>query len=142
MVLWARHSDRTQERNWHVLLACVIGCLGFLASAHAHTLVGILLALTVAMVGLSAAKGPLWAIPPLFLSGAGAAAGIAMINSIGNLGGFLGPYLTGWFKDRLGSYAGGLYAVAGLLALSATLMLFLTRRSVSPASAPARDRQG
>ena len=141
MILWARHSDRTQERTWHVILACLTGCLGFLWSAQTHSLVGILLALTVAMLGLSAAKGPLWAMPPQFLAGAGAAAGIAAINSIGNLGGFLGPYLTGWFKERLGSYAGGLYAVAALLALSAVLMLLLSRLSASSASAPARGKQ-
>ena len=141
MILWARHSDRTQERTWHVILACLTSCLGFLWSAQTHSLVGILLALTVAMLGLSAAKGPLWAMPPQFLAGAGAAAGIAAINSIGNLGGFLGPYLTGWFKDRLGSYAGGLYAVAALLALSAALMLLLSRLSASSASAPARGKQ-
>lgn len=141
MILWARHSDRTQERTWHVVLACLVSCLGFLWSAHAHSLTGILLALTVAMLGLSAAKGPLWAMPSLFLSGAGAAAGIAMINSVGNLGGFLGPYLTGWFKDRYGSYAGGLYAVAGLLALSAALMLLLSRQPASPAAARAPDSQ-
>ncbi|MGA8042084.1 MAG: MFS transporter [Terracidiphilus sp.] len=141
MVFWARHSDRTQERTWHVVLPCLTGCLGFLWSAHTHTLAGILLALTVANLGISAAKGPLWAMPSLFLSGAGAAAGIAMINSIGNLGGFLGPYLIGWFKDRLGSYAGGLYAVAALLALSAVLMLLLSRQPASPAAARARDTQ-
>ncbi len=139
MVLWARHSDRTQERAWHVIVPCVLGSLGFLWSAHAHALAGILLALTVANLGISAAKGPLWAIPSVFLSGAGAASGIAMINSIGNLGGFLGPYLIGWFKDRAGSYAGGLYAVAAMLALSAGLMLLLSRQPASRVSAPARD---
>jgi ACS family tartrate transporter-like MFS transporter len=141
MVFWARHSDRTQERTWHVMVPCILGSLGFLWSAHAHSLAGILLALTVANLGISAAKGPLWAMPSLFLSGAGAAAGIAMINSIGNLGGFLGPYLIGWFKDRLGSYAGGLYAVGALLAISAALMLLLSRQPASQASARARDTQ-
>ena len=141
MILWARHSDRTHERTWHVALPCLAGCVGFLWSAHTHTLAGILLALTVANLGISAAKGPLWAMPSLFLSGAGAAAGIAMINSIGNLGGFLGPYLIGWFKDRVGSYAGGLYAVAAMLALSAGLMLLLSRQPASSASARARDTE-
>ena len=59
----------------------------------------------IASIGINAAKPPLWAMPTMFLSGASAAAGIAMINSIGNLGGFIGPYAIGWMKDRWGSYA-------------------------------------
>jgi ACS family tartrate transporter-like MFS transporter len=64
----------------------------------------------------------------MFLSGAGAAAGIAMINSIGNLGGFAGPYVIGWLKGKTGSYAGGLYLVAATLAVSAVVTLLLSRQ--------------
>lgn len=70
----------------------------------------------------------------MFLSGAAAATGIATINSIGNLGGFAGPAMIGWVKDQTGSYAGGLYSVAGLLMLSAVLTLLLSR-STKPALA-------
>jgi len=129
MIAWARHSDRTLERTWHVVIPCLAACLGFVWAGAAHTAVGVILALTIANIGISGAKAPLWAMPSMFLSGAGAAAGIALINSIGNLGGFIGPYLIGWMKDRWGSYAGGLYAVAAMLALSAVVMLVLSHQS-------------
>lgn len=126
MILWARHSDRTLERTWHVVIPCIAACLGFVWAGTAHTALGVILALTIANIGISGAKAPLWAMPSMFLSGAGAAAGIALINSIGNLGGFIGPYLIGWLKDRWGSYTGGLYAVGAMLALSAVVMLALS----------------
>ena len=87
---------------------------------------GAILALIAANVGVSAAKAPLWALPTMFLSGASAAAGIALINSIGNLGGFFGPFTIGWLKDKWGSYAGGLYVVGVMLAASAVVMLVLS----------------
>jgi ACS family tartrate transporter-like MFS transporter len=129
MTAWARHSDRTMERTWHVVLPCVAACIGFIWAGRAHTAIGVILALVIVNVGISAAKAPLWAMPTMFLSGAGAAAGIATINSIGNLGGFIGPYAIGWIKSRSGSYAGGLYVVAATLAISAILTLLLSRQT-------------
>lgn len=69
----------------------------------------------------------------MFLSGSAAAAGIATINSIGNLGGFVGPAMIGWIKERTGNFDGGLYFVAGLLVLSAVLTLLLSRAQAAPA---------
>jgi len=126
MIAWAHHSDRTLERTWHVVIPCVVACLGFMWAGATHSAAGVLLALTVVSAGISAAKAPLWSMPSMFLTGASAAAGIAMINSIGNLGGFIGPFLIGWMKQRWGSYAGGLMAVGALLALSAAAMLALS----------------
>ena len=132
MVAWAHHSDRTVERRWHVILPCVAASLGFIWAGVAQSAVAFILALTVINIGVNAAKAPLWAMPSSFLSGASAAAGIAMINSLGNLGGFLGPFLTGWLKDRFGSYAGGLYSVAALLAVSALVMSLLRMQAADP----------
>jgi ACS family tartrate transporter-like MFS transporter len=129
MTLWARHSDRTLERTWHVAIPCVAACLGFIWAGSARSAMGVILALVVVNVGISAAKAPLWAMASAFLSGAGAAAGIAMINSIGNLGGFIGPYMIGWIKGKTGSYAGGLYAVGATLAVSAAFTLLLSRKA-------------
>jgi ACS family tartrate transporter-like MFS transporter len=126
MMLWAHHSDDTLERTWHVVIPCAAACLGFAWAGITHTAMGVICALVVVNVGISAAKAPLWAMASTFLSGAGAAAGIAMINSIGNLGGFVGPYMIGWIKGKTGSYAGGLYLVGGTLALSAVLTLLLS----------------
>ncbi|MDC6126995.1 MFS transporter, partial [Burkholderia gladioli] len=139
MILWARHSDRSGERTWHVVIPCALACVGFVFAGGSSTIVGVIAALVVVNVGISAAKAPLWAMPSLFLSGSGAAAGIAMINSIGNLGGFVGPFAIGWLKGVTGGYAAGLYVVGASLALSAVLTLVLARQSrqAAPAAAAA-----
>ncbi|BAL26946.1 D-galactonate transporter (plasmid) [Azoarcus sp. KH32C] len=127
MVLWSRHSDRTGERTWHVILACLAAATGLVVAGGANSIVGLIAALTLVNIGISCAKPPLWSMPTTFLSGAAAATGIATINSIGNLGGFAGPAMIGWVKDQTGSFTGGLYFVAGLLVLSAFLTLMLAR---------------
>ncbi|SAK84443.1 major facilitator transporter [Caballeronia temeraria] len=140
MVIWSRHSDRTGERTWHVVLACVAAAVGLIVAAVASSVVGLIAALTLVNIGISCAKPPLWTMPTMFLSGAAAATGIATINSIGNLGGFAGPAVIGWLKESTGSYSGGLYFVAGLLVMSAVLTLLLARSqkaSVSTSNAAA-----
>jgi ACS family tartrate transporter-like MFS transporter len=127
MVLWALHSDRTGERTWHVILACLAAALGLALAGTAGSVISVVAALTLVNIGISSAKPPLWSMPTMFLSGSAAAAGIATINSIGNLGGFVGPTMIGWIKDLTGSFLGGLYFVAGLLVLSAVLTLLLAR---------------
>lgn len=129
MVWWARHSDRSGERTWHVVIPCVVACIGFVLAGNAVTALFVVLSLVVVNVGISSAKAPLWAMPSTFLSGAGAAAGIAMINSLGNLGGFVGPFAIGWLKNRTGGYAAGLYVVAATLAVSAVVTLLLARNT-------------
>ncbi|KKC43584.1 MFS transporter, partial [Acinetobacter sp. V2] len=126
MVLWSRHSDRTSERTWHVALACLTAAVGLAIAAGTHNVIGLIAALTIVNVGISCAKPPLWSMPTMFLSGSAAAAGIATINSIGNLGGFAGPAMIGWIKDQTGDFTGGLYFVAGLLIISTLLTLVLS----------------
>jgi ACS family tartrate transporter-like MFS transporter len=126
MILWARHSDRTLERTWHVAVPCLLGCVGLLWAGSAHAALAVVLALTIVNFGSNAPKGPVWALPGEFLSGASAAAGIAWINSLGNIGGFIGPWLIGVIKQRWGSYAGGLYVVGAMMALSAVVMVALS----------------
>ena len=127
MYLWAWHSDRRNERTWHVVLACLAAALGLALAAWSGSVVAIVSALVLVNVGISAAKPPLWSMPTLFLTGPAAAAGIATINSIGNLGGFVGPAMIGWIKQTTGSFEGGLFFVGGLLVLSAILTLLLAR---------------
>jgi ACS family tartrate transporter-like MFS transporter len=127
MVLWSRHSDRTGERTWHVILACLLASIGLVIAGNAEGMFALIAALTLVNIGISCAKPPLWSMPTMFLSGAAAATGIATINSIGNLGGFFGPAMIGWIKDSTGSYMGGLYFVAGLLIISASLTLWLSK---------------
>lgn len=126
MILWSRHSDKTNERTWHVALACLTAAVGLAIAASTGSMFGLIAALTIVNVGISCSKPPLWSMPTMFLSGAAAATGIATINSIGNLGGFAGPAMIGWVKDQTGSFAGGLYFVAGLLIFSTVLTLVLS----------------
>lgn len=126
MILWSRHSDKTNERTWHVALACLTAAIGLVIAASTNSMLGLIAALTIVNVGISCSKPPLWSMPTVFLSGAAAATGIATINSIGNLGGFAGPAMIGWVKDQTGSFTGGLYFVAGLLILSTALTLILS----------------
>jgi len=137
MVLWARHSDRSGERTWHVVSACLLASLGLVLAGIADTVLAVLLTLALINIGTSSAKPPLWSMPTMFLSGSAAAAGIATINSIGNLGGFVGPAMIGWIKDLTGSFQGGLFFVAALLLLSAVLTLVLARSQRVPAAAAA-----
>lgn len=129
MVLWARHSDRTGERSWHVIAACIVAAAGLIMAGTTASIVGVILALTIVNCGISASKPPLWSMPTLFLSGSAAAAGIATINSLGNLGGFVGPFMIGLIKQHTGSYTWGLWFVAGLLILSSLVVLWLSASS-------------
>ena len=135
MVLWSRHSDQTGERTWHVVIACLVAAAGLGLAGIAGSVLAVILALTLVNIGISSAKPPLWAMPTMFLSGTAAATGIATINSIGNLGGFAGPWVIGWIKETTGSFTGGLYVVAGFLCLSALVTLVLARSQRAAASA-------
>jgi ACS family tartrate transporter-like MFS transporter len=104
-----------------------VAAAGLALAGLSSTVVSVIAALTLVNIGVSSAKPPLWSMPTLFLSGPAAAAGIATINSIGNLGGFVGPAMIGWIKGQTGSFEGGLYFVGGLMALSAILTLVLSR---------------
>ena len=123
MVWVATHSDRTGERRWHVAAPALIGMFGFLASAYASAPVPALVALSVAAFGIWGAVGPFWAMPTSFLHGPAAAAGIALINSVGNVGGFVGPYALGWAREATGSFRGGILVLALGLACAAALAL-------------------
>ncbi|MEW6768357.1 MAG: MFS transporter [Pseudomonadota bacterium] len=127
MYLWSWHSDAQNERTWHVVIMCLIAAAGLCLAGVSTTVVAVVAALSLVNIGISAAKPPLWSMPTLFLVGPAAATGIATINSIGNLGGFVGPAMIGWIKDQTGSFAGGLYFVAGLLAFSAVLTVIVSR---------------
>ncbi|MFP2507626.1 MFS transporter [Buttiauxella gaviniae] len=123
MILWAKHSDKTKERTWHVVSACLLACVGFILAGSLHSLPLAIFALILANIGISSCKPPLWSIPSLFLNGPAAAAGLAAINSIGNLGGFAGPAVIGWLKETTGDFSLALYCVAGMLVISALLTL-------------------
>ena len=126
MVFVGRRSDRTGERRWHVAVPALIGAAGFAAAATVTgSLTASLAALSVAAFGIWGALGPFWALPTAFLRGTAAAGGVALVNAVGNIGGFVGPTLVGYARDATGSFGAGLWVLAGGLVAAALLTLTL-----------------
>jgi ACS family tartrate transporter-like MFS transporter len=126
MVLWSRNSDRTGERYWHAALACLIGAAGMAVAARAGGSAFLAIAgLSLTAFGVSAAKPPLWCLPTTFFAGNGAAASIGLINSLGTLGGFVGPYMIGSTNGVSGNFTRGLYLVGGTLVVSAVTLVVM-----------------
>jgi ACS family tartrate transporter-like MFS transporter len=121
LIAWGAISDRMNERRWNLLIACIVSTLGLVIAGLTMGTWWALAGMSIAAVGFYGSKGPFWAMPPMFLTGTAAAAAIAWINSIGNLGGFFGPWYVGIMKDATGSFSGGLYGLA-LLGLIAALI--------------------
>ena len=136
MVLVGRSSDKHLERRWHFALSAAMGGLGLVLSVQfSNYPVAALAALTLATVGVMSASPLFWSFPTAFLKSAAAAAGIAIINSIANLGGFVIPFLVGSIKDATGSTANGMYFIAALLfggAVLAVAVRFADRQSAAP----------
>jgi MFS transporter, ACS family, tartrate transporter len=127
MVLWGRRSDRVRERVWHTAIPLFISAAGLAACLYVHALVPTVIALSFALVGCYALKGPFWALSTEFLVAGTAAAGIAQINAIGNLAGFVGPFLLGWIKDLTGSYALGMLPMILLAVVGGIAVLSMGR---------------
>jgi ACS family tartrate transporter-like MFS transporter len=118
MLFWARQADTHAGKVLNLILTCALAAAGLVGSVLAPGLGLQLLALTVALVGVSAARAIFWTIPPRFLVGTAAAGGLAFINSVGTLGGFFGPFTMGWLKDLTGSFNSGLLVMAGILVIA------------------------
>src|SRR3954447_2338067 len=125
MVWWGRRSDHEAERRLHTAIPLFAAAGGILVSTLLDDPTLKMLSLCIAGFGIFACLPVFWTLPTAFLSGAAAAAGIAVINSIGNLAGFAGPFAMGWIKDTTGSYAGGLLLLAGLGVLAMGIVLML-----------------
>ena len=124
MVVWGRISDRMNERRWNLLVACLFSTFGLVLAGMTMGTWWALVGMSIAAMGFYGSKGPFFAMPPMFLSGTGLAAGIAWINSLGNLGGFFGPWYVGLMKDWTGSFSGGLYGLALFGAIAALVCAF------------------
>jgi ACS family tartrate transporter-like MFS transporter len=125
IVVWGRHSDRTLERRFHLAIPLVVASAGIAASTALDDPTMKMVALSVAGFGIFGCLPVFWTFPTAFLSGAAAAGGIALINSIGNLAGFAGPYVMGRVKDLTGSYSGGLLSLSAVGLLAAIIVLVL-----------------
>jgi MFS family permease len=136
MVLWSHRSDRTRERVWHMVVPCAAIIAGLAGAAFATDPALKMALICLAGFGLFASLPVFWTLPTAALNGAAAAAGIAAVNSIGNLGGYFGPQVFGLLKDRTGSELVGLLCLAALPALSAGLVFALGRGMRQEASGP------
>jgi MFS transporter, ACS family, tartrate transporter len=138
MVMVGRHSDRTGERRLHVAACALVTAAGLvLAVVFQHNMWLLVLSFTLSQMALRSFGGVFWAIPPQLLGGTAAAAGIALINSIGNLGGFVGPAAVGALHDMTGGYTGGLLAFIAALLIEATLIVMVKLPSPSTVRAGA-----
>jgi MFS family permease len=125
MLAWAGMVDRSGKRVRNLVLTCGLGTAGLLLSVSFGAFWLSFFWLTVALIGITAARAIFWTIPPRFLTGAAAAGGLAFINSVGTLGGFVGPAVVGWLRDLTGSFAAGLAGMAAFLLLSTILTVAL-----------------
>ena len=125
MVLLGRHSDRKMERKGHVAVALLMAAVGIGLAGLVSSTFLIMALLCFAQIGVSSVPPMFWPLPASFLTGASAAAGIAAINSLGNLSGFAGPYAMGYLKDATGSFTAGLLLLAGCALIGAVAVLRL-----------------
>jgi ACS family tartrate transporter-like MFS transporter len=141
LILWGHISDRMNERRYNLLAACAVSAIGLIIAGLTIGTWWAMVGLSIAAFGFYGSKGPFWAMPPMFMTGTAAAASLAWINSIGNLGGFFGPWYVGVVKDFTGSYSGGLYGLAALCVISAVvcaLFLDIPNPTAAPRSEPLR----
>jgi D-galactonate transporter len=126
-LVWGYFSDRYNERRISLFLALAVSAVGLAGAALLGNTIGAVAWMSVAAIGIYGAKAPFWPLPSMFLTGSAAAGGIALINSVGNLGGFAGPYIMGWVKDATGNFKAGLYVLAGFGIAAAVVTLMVVK---------------
>ncbi|MEK3789406.1 MFS transporter [Paenibacillus sp. FSL K6-1230] len=131
MYLVGKNSDRTNERKYHVACCLTVSAVAMIVSVFVaeFSLVGAFVLLTISLCGAFGAYSPFWAIPPSFLTGVAAGGAIALINSIGNLGGFFGPYFVGFMNDMTGSHNLGMVTLGISMLISVTIIVLLVKQS-------------
>jgi ACS family tartrate transporter-like MFS transporter len=139
MIVWSRSSDRRRERRLHSAIPLAVAALALLGAGMTHNAYVSITMISLSLAGLYAFKSPFWALPTLFLTRSSAAVSIAVINSIGNLGGFVGPFAIGYIKGDGKSATAGLLFLSGLLVVS-FLMTFFIR--IQEHRAPANPSAG
>jgi D-galactonate transporter len=130
MIAFGWSADRMRERRWHLIVPALCGAIGFAVAATAGNTTISIIFLSIAAGGVLTCAPLFWSLPTAFLSGVGAAAGIALINSVGNLAGFVSPYVIGALRDATGNGASGMYALAAVLVIGAVLV-FLTPKPLA-----------
>lgn len=135
MIVWARHGDRTSERVWHVAIPAFVGGLAIPVALYLNSPFLAMVAVTFCAVGVCCALPTFWSLPTTFLTGAAAAGGIALVNSVGNTAGFVAPYVTGFLADSTGSQNAGLWVV-GAAMVGAGVLVVVLRAAPKPKDAP------
>ncbi|GJD66861.1 Putative metabolite transport protein NicT [Methylobacterium frigidaeris] len=131
VTLIARSSDRTGERKWHLAGCALAGVVGYvMCGIFGNSTVMLVVGLSIAATGIIASFGLFWILPARVMTGVAAAGGLALINSVGQLGGVIGPYMVGVVRDTTGSADAALYAIAGVCALSAGLIVWCLPKRV------------
>ncbi len=128
MVFWSRHSDRTGERVWHVALPTLLGAVSIPVALYMESPLATMAVITVTAIGVFCALPVFWYLPSTFLAGAGAAAGIALVNTLGNSSGFGAPYITGFLLDATGNSRAGLWVVGVMMLIAAGTVIALRGR--------------
>jgi ACS family tartrate transporter-like MFS transporter len=136
MFFYGRHSDLAAEREWHTAVALAVGALGFALVALSRGTVVAMLGFTLVSVGVFCAMPTFWPLPSVRLRGTAAAGGIALVNSVGNLGGFVGPYLIGYLKETRLGYPGGLLTTACFLLAGAVAVIVTRTAHSAPTASP------
>jgi ACS family tartrate transporter-like MFS transporter len=136
MLIWGASSDRHDERRWHFCVACLLAAVCLVGAGLLGSSFAALAVMSVATIGIYGSKPAFWPMPSAFLTGTAAAGGIALVNSIGNLGGYVGPFIVGWIKDSTGSFEAGLYFLAACALLSGIIAYFAVRPGQRASAAP------
>lgn len=134
MVLISKSSDRRVERRYHTAIPMIVAGITLVLLGRSNSFALTLLLLSLAALGTYGSLGPFWPIPSTFLGGYSAAAGIALVNAIANLGGFVGPYTIGFFNKQTGNFYTGLAVAGASILLAAAMLLFSRAARVQPAS--------
>ena len=136
MVFWSIHSDLKMERNWHAAIPAACAGVALISCAVLKDPVAVMAALTFGITGVFCYVAVFWAVPSAMLTGPAAAAGLALVNAIANIGSFIGPYLVGWIKDQTGDFSLGIMVmgIGPLLAAVVAASLRSARKFEQPAA--------
>jgi MFS transporter, ACS family, tartrate transporter len=137
LIIWGWSSDRKPERRWHLIVASTLAAVGLVFAGWTGASYWALVGMSAATVGIYGSRAAFWPMPSIFLTGTAAAGAIALINAVGNLGGYVGPFIVGWIKDSTGSFEAGLYFLAGC-SLACAVITFFAARAAGEHEAPLR----
>jgi len=127
MILVGIHSDRTGERSWHIAVPAFLGAAALVIAGYGSSPVLVVAGIGLGLAGAESMVGPFWALATSRMTGLSAAAGIAVINSLANLGGYFGPDIIGMFRTANGGFRGGLWTIAATVTLSGATALVVGR---------------